>query len=115
MLCTILRRTAYFAPRPSTRQAAEGKPPQRTRRKCLRHRDLFDHARWGGLARWLLFPPVVREVQKGGRSMFGLRPWRRGEMARSGSSENPFEMIRREFGNLFDRFFGAWPTENGWG
>ena len=46
--------------------------------------------------------------------MFGLKSWKRGEVVPARSTENPFEVIRREFGNLFDRFFGAWPGESDW-
>jgi HSP20 family protein len=40
--------------------------------------------------------------------MFSLTPWRkeRGTVARR---DDPFTLMRREFDNMFDRFFGHWP------
>ena len=42
--------------------------------------------------------------------MFSLMPWRR---EKTGTlvprEESPFRLMRREFDNLFDNFFGRWP------
>jgi len=50
--------------------------------------------------------------------MFGLMPWRR-EKAKSALAlheTDPFTLMRREFDNLFDSFFGRWPMAmpEGW-
>ena len=50
--------------------------------------------------------------------MFSLMPWRR-EKTRSALTprdNDPFTLMRREFDNLFDNFFGRWPTATveGW-
>ena len=51
--------------------------------------------------------------------MFGLIPWRREKEERSLSqpAQSPFDLFRREFDSLFDRFFGDWPALTGstWG
>ncbi len=48
--------------------------------------------------------------------MFGMMPWRRekeGELV--SRAADPFGLMRRDFDNLFDRFFGRWPlTAEGW-
>jgi HSP20 family protein len=42
--------------------------------------------------------------------MFGLIPWRRNRSEGALSRiESPFELMRREFDTVFDRFFGGWP------
>jgi HSP20 family protein len=52
--------------------------------------------------------------------MFSLIPRRHEEKSTlSSASRTPFEMMRREFGTLLDRFFGGWPSDlgisEGWG
>ncbi len=54
--------------------------------------------------------------------MFGLIPWRKeSPTGLSRTADNPFEVMRREFDTLFDRFFGSWPSLDmqdempGWG
>jgi HSP20 family protein len=45
--------------------------------------------------------------------MFSLMPWwkeRKGEMAPVPRGNTPFGLMRREFANLFDRFFGGLPV-----
>jgi len=48
--------------------------------------------------------------------MFGLIPWRKENRNELATPSNPFDMIRREFDSLFDRFFGGWSglSEPGW-
>ena len=43
--------------------------------------------------------------------MFNLIPWRkdRNEGALAPTEGHPFELLRREFDSLFDRFFAGWP------
>jgi HSP20 family protein len=42
--------------------------------------------------------------------MFGLIPWRRSRSEGAVSRfESPFELVRRDFDTVFDRFFGGWP------
>ncbi len=44
--------------------------------------------------------------------MFGLMPWRREKPATTLLPEaRPFSLMRRELGDLFDRFFGRWPLD----
>src|SRR5271166_6162631 len=45
--------------------------------------------------------------------MFYLLPWgkeRKAERALAPRNETPLGLMRREFGPLFDRFFGGWPV-----
>jgi HSP20 family protein len=46
--------------------------------------------------------------------MFGLIPWkskeRNGGTALVRAEESPFAVFRKEFDNLFDRFFAGWPA-----
>jgi HSP20 family protein len=52
--------------------------------------------------------------------MFGLTPWRKETRPREGAltrrREYPVDLMREEFDNLFNRFFGNWPAAfEGWG
>ena len=40
--------------------------------------------------------------------MFNLIPWRKENKGELATQRNPYDMIRREFDSLFDRFFGGW-------
>jgi HSP20 family protein len=44
--------------------------------------------------------------------MFSLMPWRREKVrtALTPRESDPFTLMRREFDNLFDSFFGRWPV-----
>jgi len=48
--------------------------------------------------------------------MFGLLPWKKdGNGALANRAEHPVSLFRNEFDTLFDRFFGSWPDNTGWG